>query len=105
MNNTLQFWQDLKSGHFVSMVKETAKGKRLSNSQEVYNVLKPMFAEEDDVEKVYIIFLDAQNKILAIEKMFSGSITAASIYPREIIKRLIHLKANAFVMAHNHPSA
>jgi DNA repair protein RadC len=104
MNNTLQFWQDLKSGHFVSMVKETAKGKRLSNSREVYNVLKPMFAEEDDVEKVYIIFLDAQNKILAIEKLFSGSITASSIYPREIVKRIIHLRATAFVMAHNHPS-
>ena len=104
MNNTIQFWQDLKSGHFVSMVKETAKGKRLSNSQEVYNVLKPMFAEEDDVEKVYIIFLDAQNKILAIEKLFSGSITASSIYPREIVKRIIQLKATAFVMAHNHPS-
>ena len=104
MNDTLQFWQDLKSGRFVSMVKESAKGQRLSNSQEVYNVLKPMLAEEDDVEKVYIIFLDAQNKILAIEKLFSGSITASSIYPREIVKRIIHLKAPAFVMAHNHPS-
>jgi DNA repair protein RadC len=89
MNDSLQFWQDLKSGRFVSMVKESAKGRRLSNSQEVYNVLKPMLAEQDDVEKVYIIFLDAQNKILAIEKMFSGSITASSIYPREIIKRII----------------
>jgi DNA repair protein RadC len=104
MNDTIKFWQDLKSGHFVSLVKEAAKGKRLSNSQEVYNVLKPMLAEEDDVEKVYIIFLDAQNKILAIEKLFSGSITASSIYPREIVKRIIHLKASAFVMAHNHPS-
>ena len=82
MNDSLQFWQDLKSGRFVSMVKESAKGRRLSNSQEVYNVLKPMVADKDDVEKVYIIFLDAQNKILAIEKMFSGSITAASIYTR-----------------------
>ena len=104
MNDTIQFWQDLKSGRFVSMVKESAKGQRLSNSQEAYNILKPKFAEEDDVEKVYIIFLDAQNKILAIEKMFSGSITASSIYPREIIKCLIQLKASAFVMAHNHPS-
>ena len=104
MNDTLQFWQDLKSGHFVSMVKEAAKGQRLSNSQEVYNVLKPMLAEEDDVEKVYIIFLDAQNKILAIEKLFSGSISAASIYPREIVKKLINLKASAFLIAHNHPS-
>jgi DNA repair protein RadC len=104
MNDTVQFWQDLKSGRFASMVKESAKGKRLSNSQEVYNVLKPMLADEDDVEKVYIIFLDAQNKILSIEKMFSGSITAASIFPREIVKRLIQLKASAFLIAHNHPS-
>jgi DNA repair protein RadC len=104
MNDTLQFWQDLKSGRFASMVKESAKGKRLSNSQEVYNVLKPMLADEDDVEKVYIIFLDAQNQIIAIEKIFSGSIIAASIHPREIVKRLIQLKASAFVLAHNHPS-
>jgi DNA repair protein RadC len=104
MNEKLQFWQDLKSGRFASLVKESAKGQRLSNSREAYNVLKPMLAENDDIEKVYVIFLDAQNKILAIEKMFSGSITAASIYPREIIKRLIQLKASAFVMAHNHPS-
>ena len=105
MNDTIQFWQDLKSGRFVSMVKESAKGQRLSNSKEAYNILKPMFAEENDVEKVYIIFLDTQNKILAIEKMFSGSISAAFIYPREIVKCLIRLKASAFVMAHNHPSA
>ena len=104
MNDTLQFWKDLKSGRFVSMVKESAKGQRLSNPQEVYNVLKPMLAEEDDVEKVYIISLDARNQIIAIEKIFSGSITASSIYPREIVKRLIQLKASAFVMTHNHPS-
>ena len=73
MNETLQFWEDLKSGSFVSMVKESSRGQRLSNSQEVYNVLKPVFAKEDDVEQVYIIFMDAQNKILAIERIFSGS--------------------------------
>jgi DNA repair protein RadC len=60
--------------------------------------------EEDDVEKVYVVFLDAQNRILAIEKIFSGSLTAATIYPREIVKRLLRLKASAFLMAHNHPS-
>ena len=104
MNDKSQFWEDLKSGRFVSMVKESARGRRLSNSQEVYNVLKPIMAEEDDVEKVYVIFLDAQNKILSIEKMFSGSISAASIYTREIVKKLINLKASAFLVAHNHPS-
>ena len=80
------------------------QGAELSNSWEAYNVLKPLLAEEDDVEKVYVIFLDSQNRILKIEKVFSGSLTAATIYPRELIKRLLQHKASAFLMAHNHPS-
>ncbi len=84
--------------------KESSKGQSLSDSREAYNILKPLFAEKDDVEKVYFIFLDGQNRILAIENLFSGSITASPMYPREIVKRLIELKSSTFLMAHNHPS-
>ncbi len=104
MNNSKTFWKDLKSGHFVSMVKEASQGQTLSNSQEVYNVMKPLFAENDDVETVYCIFLNAKNRILAIEKIFSGTISSSVIYPRELIKRVIALKSTAIVLTHNHPS-
>ncbi|MCJ7685211.1 MAG: JAB domain-containing protein, partial [Desulfobacteraceae bacterium] len=104
MDNSSTFWEDLKSGHFVSMVKETSQGQILSNSQEVYNVMKPLFVENDDVETVYCIFLNAKNRILAIEKMFSGTISSSAIYPRELIKRIIALKSSAIVLTHNHPS-
>ena len=100
----LQFWQDLKSGHFISMVKEAAIGQSISNAQEVYNIMKPIFAKESDVEKVYIIFLNAKNKILGIENMFSGSISSATIYSREIVKKIIQIRASAFILCHNHPS-
>ena len=104
MNNSKTFWEELRSGHFVSMVKEASQGQTLSNSEEVYNVMKPLFAENDDVETVYCIFLNAKNKILAIEKMFSGTISASVFYPRELIKRAIALKSCAMVLTHNHPS-
>ena len=104
MNNSKTFWKDLKSGHFVSMVKEASQGQTLSNSQEVYNVMKPLFAENDDVENVFCIFLNAKNRILAIEKIFSGTISSSVIYPRELIKRVIALKSTAIVLTHNHPS-
>ena len=104
MNADITFWKDLRSGRFASMVKESSRGQRLSNSKEVYNILKPLFSEQDDVEQAYFIFLDSKNQILSIEKLFSGSLNASSIFPREIVKRLIQLKAGAFVMAHNHPS-
>ena len=82
MNANKQFWKDLKSGVFVSMVKESAKGETLSNPTEVYNALKPLFAEQDDVECLFGIFLNGKNRIMAIEKLFSGSITSSAIYPR-----------------------
>ena len=104
MTNLKTFWKELKSGQFVSMVKEASQGQTLSNSQEVFNVMKPLFTENDDVETVFCIFLNAKNRILAIEKMFSGTISSSAIYPRELIKRIIALKSSAIVLTHNHPS-
>ena len=101
MNNQSTFWEDLKTGHFASMVRETSQGQMLSNSKEVYNVMKPLFAETDDVETVYCIFLNTKNRILAIEKMFSGTISSSAIYPRELIKRILALKSSAIVLTHN----
>ena len=99
-----QFWEDLKTGKFAQMVKEESKGKEISGAAAAYHVLKPLFAEEDDVESLYCIFLNGQNHVLAIEKMFSGTINSATIFPREIVKRVLALKADAVLISHNHPS-
>ena len=104
MDDNAKFWKDLTSGRFASMVKESSKGQSLPNSLEAYNVLKPLFAAENDVEKMYFIFLDSQNRILSIESLFSGTLQSCSIYTREVVKRLIGTKAAAIVAAHNHPS-
>jgi len=104
MTENSQFWEDLKSGRFLSMAREASKGQYVSNSREVYNVMKPLFEEHDDVECVYSIFLDAKNRILGIEKMFVGSITSSTIYTRELVKRIITLRATGIVLTHNHPS-
>ena len=104
MNKKLKFWEDLKSGQFVSLVKESSKGQSLNTSLEVYNIMKPVFAEVDDIEVLYCIYLDAKNRIVAIEKMASGSISRSVVYPREIIKRIISLKSTAVIVTHNHPT-
>lgn len=50
------------------------------------------------------IFLDAQHRVLAIEELFSGTLTQASVYPREVVKSALHHNAAAMIFAHNHPS-
>ncbi|HEY1103378.1 MAG TPA: DNA repair protein RadC [Burkholderiaceae bacterium] len=51
-----------------------------------------------------VLFLDAQNRLLAMEELFRGSLTQTSVYPREVVLRALHHQAAAVVLAHNHPS-
>ncbi|MDH4450405.1 MAG: DNA repair protein RadC [Rhodoferax sp.] len=51
-----------------------------------------------------VLFLDSQNKLLAMEELFRGTLTQTSVYPREVVIRALHYSAAAVVLAHNHPS-
>jgi DNA repair protein RadC len=56
-------------------------------------------------QEVFVgVFLDAQNCVLAVEDLFSGTLTQTSVYPREVVKRALHHNAAAVIFAHNHPS-
>ena len=50
------------------------------------------------------VFLDSQNRVLAVEELFRGTLSQASVYPREVIKRALAHNAAALILAHNHPS-
>lgn len=50
------------------------------------------------------LFLDNQHRVIQWEEMFRGSIDAASVYPREVVKQALHHNAAAVIFAHNHPS-
>ena len=51
-----------------------------------------------------VLFLDVQNRLLAFEEMFQGTLTQTSVYPREVVLRALHHQASAVVLSHNHPS-
>jgi DNA repair protein RadC len=50
------------------------------------------------------LFLDAQNRLIALEELFRGTLTQTSVYPREVVLKALHHHAAAVVLAHNHPS-
>jgi len=51
-----------------------------------------------------VFFLDAQNRVLAMEELFRGTLTQTSVFPREVVKRALAHNAAAVIFAHNHPS-
>lgn len=57
-----------------------------------------------DREVFAALFLDSQHRVLAAEELSQGTLDAASVYPREVVKRALALGAAAVIFAHNHPS-
>ena len=55
-------------------------------------------------ESFYCVFLDAQNRVIAAEEMFRGTLTQTSVYPREVLKHALRHNAASVILAHNHPS-
>ena len=50
------------------------------------------------------LFLDNQNRLIAYDELFFGTIDGASVYPREVVKKAMARNAAAVIFAHNHPS-
>ncbi|ELM6622450.1 DNA repair protein RadC [Vibrio fluvialis] len=83
---------------------ETLKrGEALTSPQQTKLYLSSVLRDRQR-EAFYILFLDNQHRVIRDEVLFEGTIDAASVYPREVVKRALHHNAAALILAHNHPS-
>jgi len=73
------------------------------SSQEVMDYLRHLLRDKSR-ECFEVIMLNGRNRILGIEQLFIGSITASAVYPREVIKLILQKDAAAVIFVHNHPS-
>jgi DNA repair protein RadC len=55
-------------------------------------------------EAFMALFLDAQNRLIEARELFRGTLTQASVYPREVVRAVLATNAAAVIFAHNHPS-
>jgi DNA repair protein RadC len=51
-----------------------------------------------------VLWLDNQNRLLAQETLFTGSINSTTVHPRERVKSAMKHNAARAVLAHNHLS-
>ncbi|MCR9501883.1 RadC family protein [Vibrio vulnificus] len=51
-----------------------------------------------------MLILDQQHRLIEAVELFHGTIDAASVYPREVVKSALKHNGAAVILAHNHPS-
>jgi DNA repair protein RadC len=86
-----------------SLREELRQSPALSSPDKVCDYLRMTLAAREH-EVFVALFLDAQNRLLAADELFHGTLTQTSVYPREVVKRALALNAGAVIFAHNHPS-
>ncbi|MDC7705500.1 RadC family protein [Vogesella indigofera] len=85
------------------LAEEMQLGDALSSPQAVRQYLRLAIGVRE-VEVFVALFLTAQNRVLAVEELFRGTLTETRVYPREIVRRALQHNAHAVIVAHNHPS-
>lgn len=92
----LQFAQQLIARKFK-------RGSKLNSPNDVQNYFMHKLSTLEH-EVFCVLFMDNQHHVLAFEEMFRGTVNAANVYPREIVKQALLLNAAAIIIVHNHPS-
>jgi DNA repair protein RadC len=87
----------------VHMLRSELAGRPVLGSwQKVIDYLTADMAWQAE-EHVRVLYLNQKNVMIADELQHRGTVNQAAVYPREVAKRALELRASAVILAHNHP--
>jgi DNA repair protein RadC len=85
------------------LAKKVIGKNAIANSRDLYTYLAGVI--RDKARECFLaVFLDSKNRVIAMDTLFEGTLTASGVYPREVIRAALQQHAAALIFAHNHPS-
>jgi DNA repair protein RadC len=57
-----------------------------------------------EFETFCCLFLDSRHRLLEFVELFRGTLSGASVHPREVVKEALRRNAAAVILVHPHPS-
>lgn len=82
---------------------ELQRGSPLTDPQTSRHYLQAQLSDRQR-EVFACILLDTKHRVIHYEELFFGTLNAAQVHPREVVKLALARNAAAMIIAHNHPS-
>lgn len=76
----------------------------MNSPQAVKDYLRLFFGGCQE-ERFVALWLDSQNRLISGMELFRGTLSQASVYPREVVKIGLQFNASSVILVHNHPSS
>lgn len=104
-----QYEKVMLLNHIIStydLVKNYEKENKvcISSPERIVSVFKPIVANLKEKEKFMVGFLDNKNYIIEVKTLSEGSINAANVCIRNMLKMAINNDCTSLILCHNHPS-
>ena len=80
-----------------------SKGRALTEPKQVFSHLQTLL-QYHEYEVFALLLLDSKHRVITFREIFRGTLDAASVYPREVVKIALEHNAAAVILVHNHPS-
>ena len=86
--------------------RRASNARKFTGPEQVKEYLTFANATQNDQhrERFAVLFLNSQHALIDYRVLFEGTLTATSVYPREIVRAALELNAAAIIITHNHPS-
>lgn len=91
------------------MVRETSPlPEPVHNPEDVATLIRAQTTPQElaERESFYVVALDTRHRVLTIETVSVGTLSASIVHPREIFRRVLTTErpTASVIIAHNHPS-
>src|SRR4029077_4344137 len=87
---------------FVRIVREVmpdAVPVRIREPKDIFDLLAPR-AQAEEVEGFYIVALDTQSNVRAVQEVTRGILNSSLVHPREVFRAAIMLGAAGIIAIH-----
>jgi DNA repair protein RadC len=92
----------LAAAHEI-LVTRIRHGDALNSPGAVRDYLRLLLHNREH-EVFVVVLLDAQNRVLATEELFRGTLTQTSVYPREVVKVALRHNAASVIFVYSGPN-
>lgn len=83
---------------------EPLRQGQLLNRPELVRAYCATLLGHHTIEVCHALYLDTQLRLLASEEVSRGTLSQATLYPRELVRAALRHHAAALILVHNHPS-
>jgi len=79
------------------------ESRQIRSAEDVYELVCAKMRSLDH-EELWVINVDSKNRVLAIDRLYKGSVNASTIRIAEVFQGAVSRKAMGIILVHNHPS-